>query len=61
MFCRWRFPSSASTKTAAWLRLSGNLLVTDEVIRRVESGQPFRTAYRSVADELKRDALTPDG
>ncbi len=38
--------------------VSGNLLVTDEVIRRVETGEPFRSAYRSVADELKRDALS---
>jgi argininosuccinate lyase len=37
--------------------LSGGLLVTDEVIRRVETGQPFRVAYRQVADELKRDSL----
>lgn len=38
--------------------VSGNLLVTDEVIRRVETGEPFRSAYRSVADELKRDVLS---
>lgn len=37
--------------------VSGNLLVTDEVIRRVEAGVPFRVAYRQVADELKRDSL----
>ena len=37
--------------------VSGGLLVTDEVIRRVETGQPFRSAYRQVADELKRDSL----
>jgi argininosuccinate lyase len=37
--------------------ISGTLLVTDEVIRRVEAGQPFRGAYRQVAEELKRDSL----
>ncbi|HNK44841.1 MAG TPA: lyase family protein [Pseudomonadota bacterium] len=51
-------PKLGVDKDRCLAALSGNLLVTDEVIRRVESGQPFRTAYRSVADELKRDALT---
>lgn len=50
-------PKLGVDKVRCLSALSGNLLVTDEVIRRVESGEPFRTAYRSVADELKRDAL----
>jgi argininosuccinate lyase len=33
--------------------LSGGALATDEVMRRVEGGRPFRTAYREVAAELK--------
>ena len=33
--------------------LSGGALATDEVMRRVEAGRPFRSAYRDVADELK--------
>jgi hypothetical protein len=33
--------------------LSGGALATDEVMRRVESGVPFRRAYREVAAALK--------
>ena len=33
--------------------LTGGALATDEVMRRVEEGRPFRTAYREVAGELK--------
>jgi argininosuccinate lyase len=36
--------------------LSGDALVTDEVMRRVEAGQPFRAAYRAVAAEFKAGA-----
>jgi len=34
--------------------LAGGALATDEVMRRVESGVPFRRAYREVAAALKR-------
>jgi hypothetical protein len=40
-----------------WAAIGGNLLVTDEVIQRVESGEPFRSAYRAVAAELKQGTL----
>jgi argininosuccinate lyase len=33
--------------------LAGDALVTDEVMRRVELGEPFRAAYRHVAGEFK--------
>ncbi|HEY8197622.1 MAG TPA: lyase family protein [Gemmatimonadales bacterium] len=33
--------------------LAGGALATDEVMRRVEGGRPFRTAYRDVAKALK--------
>jgi argininosuccinate lyase len=33
--------------------LTGGALATDEVMRRVEEGRPFRTAYREVSAELK--------
>ena len=33
--------------------LTGGALATDEVMRRVEAGRPFRTAYREVAAALK--------
>ncbi len=44
--------------------LRGEVLATDEVMRRVTAGQPFRKAYREVAAEVKRGetvpSLTPD-
>ena len=33
--------------------LAGGALATDEVMRRVEAGRPFRTAYHEVAKALK--------
>lgn len=39
--------------------LSGDALVTDEVMRRVEAGEPFRAAYRAVAAEFKAGADFP--
>ncbi len=40
--------------------LAGGTLATDEVMRRVEAGVPFRRAYRDVADALKRgEQFTP--
>ncbi len=39
--------------------LGGGALATDEVMRRVESGTPFRRAYREVAAALKRGATFP--
>lgn len=33
--------------------LAGGALATDEVMRRVETGRPFRTAYREVSKALK--------
>jgi argininosuccinate lyase len=34
--------------------LDGGALATDEVMRRVEAGRPFRTAYREVAAALRQ-------
>jgi hypothetical protein len=34
--------------------LAGGSLATDEVMRRVEAGRPFRSAYREVAAALKQ-------
>lgn len=39
--------------------LSGEALATDEVMRRVDGGTPFRRAYREVAAELKAGATFP--
>ena len=39
--------------------LAGDPLVTDEVLRRVETGEPFRAAYRSVAAGLARGERFP--
>lgn len=39
--------------------LSGDILATDEVFRRMEAGTPFRTAYRAVAAEVKQGQAIP--
>ncbi len=39
--------------------LGGGALATDEVMRRVESGTPFRRAYREVAAALERGETFP--
>ena len=39
--------------------LAGDALVTDEVMRRVELGEPFRAAYRTVSEEFKAGADFP--
>lgn len=39
--------------------LRGDLLATDEVLRRVETGTPFRRAYREVAAALRRGEPLP--
>ncbi len=39
--------------------LGGGALATDEVMRRVEAGTPFRRAYREVAAALKRGETFP--
>jgi len=39
--------------------LSGGALTTDEVMRRVEKGRPFRDAYREVAAALDRGETFP--
>jgi argininosuccinate lyase len=39
--------------------LEGGALATDEVMRRVEAGQAFRTAYRAVSAELIEGARFP--
>ena len=39
--------------------LSGDVLATDEVMRRVRAGVPFRRAYREVAAEVKRGVAMP--
>lgn len=40
--------------------LAGDALVTDEALRRVEMGEPFRAAYRDVAAEFKAGASFPE-
>lgn len=39
--------------------LRGEAVVTDEVMRRVEAGTPFRIAYRKVATEFKAGVIFP--
>ena len=40
--------------------LTGEILATDEVFRRMTMGIPFRTAYRTVSAELKQGVKMPD-
>ena len=39
--------------------LAGGALATDEVMRRVEAGVPFRRAYREVARAVKAGEIFP--
>ena len=39
--------------------LTGDILATDEALRRTRAGQPFREAYRDVSRELKAGARMP--
>jgi argininosuccinate lyase len=39
--------------------VTGDLLATDEVYRRVRAGAPFRSAYRELAAELAGGAQVP--
>lgn len=39
--------------------LSGDILATDEALRRTRAGQPFREAYRAVSRELKAGVTMP--
>jgi argininosuccinate lyase len=39
--------------------LTGDILATDEVMRRVRGGDPFRRAYRDIAEAVKRGEATP--
>jgi argininosuccinate lyase len=45
--------------SAGSVALSGDVLATDEVMRRVRSGIPFRRAYRAVAADVKRGVAMP--
>ncbi len=47
-------PQLEVNRTRGLEALAGGTLSTDEVMRRVESGTPFRKAYREVAAALKR-------
>lgn len=51
-----RLGVNASTGRAG---LTGEVLATDEVMRRVRAGTPFRRAYREVAAEVKRGVAMP--
>ena len=52
-------PRLAVNRARAAAALAGDPLVTDEVLRRVEAGEPFRSAYRAVAAEHKRGVRFP--
>jgi argininosuccinate lyase len=50
-------PRLAVDRERGMAALRGDALVTDEVMRRVEAGQPFRSAYRAVAAEVKEGVI----
>lgn len=52
-------PRLAVERARARAALAGDALATDEVMRRVEAGTPFRAAYREVAGALPGDASLP--
>jgi argininosuccinate lyase len=39
--------------------LTGDIMATDEAMRRVRGGEPFRRVYRELADAVKRGEATP--
>jgi argininosuccinate lyase len=47
-------PRLAVDRERCTIALAGGTLATDEVMRRVEEGVPFRTAYREVAKAIGR-------
>jgi argininosuccinate lyase len=47
-------PAIRVNRVKAAAAIHGDLLATDEVMRRVVEGVPFRSAYRSVAQEVTR-------
>jgi argininosuccinate lyase len=47
-------PGLGVNRARARAALAGDALATDEVMRRVENGERFRSAYRAVAAGLKR-------
>jgi argininosuccinate lyase len=52
-------PELAVDRAKAWEALAGPALATDEVMRRVEAGTPFRRAYREVAAGIRRGERFP--
>ncbi|HUF88513.1 MAG TPA: lyase family protein [Gemmatimonadota bacterium] len=52
-------PRLAVDRARARAALAGDALATDEVMRRVEAGAPFRAAYREVAAALSAGVTLP--
>jgi argininosuccinate lyase len=52
-------PRLEVNRARAAAALAGDPLVTDEVLRRVDAGEPFRAAYRAVAAEHKQGVKFP--
>jgi len=52
-------PRLVVDRARAALALAGGALATDEVMRRVDAGEPFRAAYRAVAAALERGERFP--
>ncbi len=52
-------PRLGVDEVAGMAALTGEVLATDEVMRRVRTGTPFRRAYREVAADVKRGVTMP--
>lgn len=52
-------PGLTVNRERATAALAGDVLATDEVMRRVELGEPFRSAYRAVSRELRNGERFP--
>jgi argininosuccinate lyase len=53
-------PRLGVDRARARAALTGDILATDEVMRRVRAGEPFRRAYRAVSDAVKRGDAVPE-
>jgi argininosuccinate lyase len=52
-------PRLRVSRARARAALAGDVLATDEVMRRVAAGEPFRAAYRAVARAVRRGEALP--
>jgi argininosuccinate lyase len=56
----WAVPRLGVDRAACAAAVSGDLLSTDEVFRRLGEGEPFRVAYRAVAAQVRSGQMPPE-